>query len=69
MNAQLKIAEYLDKNGIKKTHVAATAGIRVSRFSQIVNNHVKMRADELEAICKALNVSPTEFIEDPLKTS
>lgn len=64
MKVQTKVAAYMDEMGIKKTRVAQKTGIRLSRLSQILNNHTEMRADELDSICGALKVSPTKFIEN-----
>lgn len=64
MVVQTKVAQYIEDKGIKKIRVANKAGIRLSRLSQILNNHTEMRADELDSICKALEVSPTQFIND-----
>jgi transcriptional regulator with XRE-family HTH domain len=62
---QTKIADYIVTKGLKKCHVAKEAGISVNRFSQIVNNHSELKADEYERICQALQVSPVTFLEDP----
>lgn len=61
---QSRIADYIKRNGLKKRYVAEQAGIKIDRFSLIINNHVRLRADELEKICIALGVSVSEFIED-----
>lgn len=63
MVVQTKVAAYMSDMGIKKTRVADKTGIRLSRLSQILNNHTEMRADELDSICKALKVSPAKFID------
>lgn len=63
MQVQTKIAEYLANNGIKKCHVAKKAGIKDYRFSLIIHNRTAMRADEFEAICMALGVSPELFMQ------
>lgn len=63
MAVQLKIAEYLKNNGIKKKFVAEKAGIKDYRFSNILHNQTEMRVDEFERICRVLKVTPEEFID------
>ena len=62
MIVQSKIAEYIKANGLKKSYIAEQAGIKKDRFSLIINNHSRLRADELEKICIALKVNPCIFI-------
>ena len=64
MEVQKRIAEYIRLKGYKKRIVAQNAGIRLSRFSDIVNYKSELKADEFENICKALEVNPTEFMID-----
>lgn len=69
---QARIVDYINNQkdqglGIVKFKIAQKAGLSRNRFSKIVNNHTEMSADEFEKICKALNVSPSRFIEDPTK--
>lgn len=67
MVVQTRVAAYIDEKGIKKSHVAEKAGITLPRLSKILNNHTEMRADELDSICKALDVEPSKFV--PPKTT
>lgn len=60
---QLKIAEYLNENGIKKKFVAEKAGIKNYRFSHIIHNQTEMKVDEFERICRALGVTPEKFMD------
>lgn len=64
MKVETRVAAYMKDMGISRTRVAEKTGIRLSRLSQVLNNHTEMRVDELDSICKALKVSPTEFIHD-----
>lgn len=63
MNVYKKVRSYLDENGIKQMNVAKRAGIPYSTFNAILNGKRTLYADELRAICCALNVSPEKFIE------
>lgn len=67
MVVQTRVAAYIDEKGIKKSYVAEKAGITLPRLSKILNNRTEMRADELDSICKALDVEPSKFV--PLNTT
>lgn len=62
MNAQERIGEYLEQNGIRQTFVAQKSGIDVAVFNRIILNKRAMRADEYEKICIALNKQPNDFM-------
>lgn len=57
-----KICAYISKKGLSPTAVAAKAGISSSSFSAMMNGKKTIYADDLRAICLALNVSPEVFI-------
>lgn len=63
MRVYEKIREYLDVNGLKSAIVANLAGIPESTFTAMLNGDVTLYADDLRAICFALNVQPELFIE------
>ncbi len=58
-----KVRAYIDENGIKQVAVAQKAGIPKVTFNAIMNGKRTLYADDLRAICLALNVSPELFIE------
>ena len=58
-----KVRAYLDENGIKQVSVAHKAGIPVTTFNAILNGKRTMYAEDLKAICEALHISATTFIE------
>ena len=58
-----KVRAYLDDNGLKQVTVAQKAGISKVTFNAIMNGKRTMYADDLRAICLALNVSPELFID------
>lgn len=60
-----KVRAYIDANGIKQVAVAQKAGIPKVTFNAIMNGKRTLYADDLRAICLALNVSPELFIEIP----
>ena len=58
-----KIREYIDKNGYKQKTIAEKAGISNVTFNAIMNGKRTLYAEDLKAICIALNVSPELFID------
>lgn len=58
-----KVRAYIDDNGLKQVVVAQKAGIPKTTFNAIMNGKRTMYADDLRAICLALNVSPELFID------
>lgn len=58
-----KVRAYIDSQGLKQVAVAQKAGIPKTTFNAIMNGKRTMYADDLRAICLALNVSPELFIE------
>ena len=57
MEVYKKVRAYIEENGYKQLAVAQRAGISKVTFNAMMN------ADDLRAICLALNVSPELFIE------
>lgn len=65
MGVYEKVRSYIDENGLKQVTVAEKAGIPKTTFNAILNGKRTLYADDLRAICLALNVSPELFIEAP----
>lgn len=63
MQVYEKVRNYIEERGIKQITVAKKAGIPNVTFNAILNGKRKMYAEDLRAICLALNVSPETFIE------
>lgn len=63
MKVYEKVRNYIDNNGLKQVAVAQKAGISKVTFNAILNGKRTLYADDLRAICLALNVSPEMFIE------
>ena len=63
MRVYQKVREYIDENGIKQVAVAQKAGISTTTFNAIMNGKRTLYADDLRAICIALDVRPEVFIE------
>ena len=58
-----KVRAYIDENGLKQVAVAEKAGIPKNTFNAILNGKRTLYADDLRAICLALNISPELFVE------
>lgn len=57
-----KVRAYITDNGLKQIAVAQKSGIPKTTFNAILNGKRTMYADDLRAICLALNVSPELFV-------
>lgn len=63
MQVYEKVRMYIVDNGYKQVVVAKKAGIPKATFNAIMNGKRTLYADDLKAICIALNISPEMFIE------
>lgn len=63
MHVYEKVKLYIYENGYKPASIADKAGISPETFDEIMNGKRTMYADDLCAICIALNVSPEIFID------
>lgn len=62
MRVYEKVRAYIDEQGLKQKTVAEKAGISNVTFNAIMNGKRTLYADDLKAICIALQVSPELFI-------
>lgn len=58
-----KVRRYIDEQGMKQVAIAEKSGISKTTFNAIMCGKRTMYAEDLRAICLALNVSPEIFIE------
>lgn len=58
-----KVRQYIDEQGMKQVTIAEKSGISRTTFNAIMNGRRTMYAEDLRAICLALNVSPEMFID------
>ena len=58
-----KVRKYIDERGFKQKAVAEAANIPNVTFNAMLNGKRKMYAEDLKAICIALNVSADTFIK------
>ena len=63
MQVYEKVYEYIAKQGIKQNVIAKKCNISASTFNAMMKGRRKMYAEDLRAICYALNVSPEKFID------
>ena len=62
MQVYEKVRAYIDSNGFKQVTIAQKSGIPKATFNAIMNGKRTLYADDLKAICIALNISPEVFI-------
>ena len=58
MQVYEKVRSYIMERGVKQKEVAQRCNIPASTFSAMLNGKRKMYAEDLRAICYALEVSP-----------
>lgn len=58
-----KIRIYIDNNGFEHINIAQKAGISAVTFDEMLDGKITLYADDLRAICLALNVSPEIFVD------
>lgn len=63
MKVYEKVRTYIEENGLKQVSVAKKAGISNVTFNAILNGKRTLYADDLRAICLALEVIPEMFID------
>ncbi len=63
MKVHEKVSAYLEKHNIRRNIVAQEAGIPLCELEAMLSGTQTMYADDLAAICHALNVSSTVFVE------
>ena len=69
MKVYEKVRAYIDSKGLKHNAVARNARISSKTFSAIMCGRRTMYADDLEAICNALGVCASEFIDGMHRTA
>lgn len=62
MRVYEKVRSYIDDHHLKQISIAHKAGIPPATFSAMLNGKRTMYADDLQAICLALNVGAETFI-------
>ena len=63
MSVSGKVRAYLNENGMRQKDVAEKANISYAVFKAMMTGHRKIYAEELCAICYALNVKPELFMD------
>lgn len=63
MRVYKKVRAYIIDNGLEQAAVAQKAGIPNEAFTAILSGKKTLYAEDLRAICIALNVSPESFVE------
>ena len=63
MEANRKIKNYLNENGISQTWLSNKTGIPMPKLNLSLNGNRKIPLEEYELICGALNVNTDKFLE------
>ena len=62
MKVHERVLEYINEHHLKQVSIAKSAGIPNSTFNAMLHGKRTMYAEELKAICEALEVSSDIFI-------
>jgi len=60
---QKRIKNYVKNTGLKQRIIAERAGYTEKQFSAMMTGRKRITAVDVEWICSALDVSPSEFIK------
>ncbi len=63
MKVYEKIRTYIEENKLNQIYVAKKAGIPNVTFNAILNGKRTLYADDLRAVCFALEVMPETFLD------
>ena len=63
MKVYERVQTYIVENGLDPVVIAKRAGIPAGTFRKLLNGERILYADDLRAICLALNVSPETFLK------
>lgn len=70
MNINLRIRNYIKKNGMSFSFVADRSGFNIKKFSRFMSNKQPMTTDEYEKVCKdGLKLDPTYFYKSDVLDS
>ena len=58
-NVQL-LVKYIEKSGLKRSHIAKQIGISAYSLSLKINNSSEFKASEIDALCKLLDINIEE---------
>ncbi|TGE35923.1 XRE family transcriptional regulator [Desulfosporosinus fructosivorans] len=63
MKVHERISSYIKACGLKQYVIAKKAGYEHKRFSAMMTGRKRITGEDIELICRALNVSANEFIK------
>jgi transcriptional regulator with XRE-family HTH domain len=66
MQVYERINKYVKDSGVKQYVIAHKAGYTEKQFSALMTGRKKMRPEDVERICAALDVPASEFIKPEL---
>ena len=59
-----RMNSYVSQKGIKKTHLAKTAGMPYGTVACLLNGQRRMTVEQYQQLCSALGVRPSFFMEE-----
>ena len=62
MDCNMKLAKYLEDQGITQSFISEKTGITKEKMSNILNGKRKLTGDELVAVCKVLGINLDYFL-------
>lgn len=63
MDVRVNLKHFIRDKGYIQATLAKRAGMNPCKLSQIVNLERKLEANEMFALCEAMNVTPVELAE------
>lgn len=63
MDVRVNLRNFIRDKGYIQAVLAKRAGMNPSKLSQVVNLERKLEANEMFALCEAMNVTPVELAE------
>jgi HTH-type transcriptional repressor of puuD len=67
MNISERVTQIRDMRGMSQREVAELAGISASNYNEVERGISKCPIGTLEKICKALNITLSEFFKDEIE--
>ncbi len=62
-DVRINLREIIRDRGFRQAAIAGKAGMSPCKLSQVVNLERKLEANEMFALCNAMNITPVELSE------
>ena len=60
MTNTVKLNDYIQKSGLKKSHIAKVLGLADSTLARKINNAQDFKASEINVLCELLGINSLE---------